>query len=150
MHPFVLGLIVGLIIILWLNIHCAGKLDKDLDDIFKQAQAAKSTQELQDISTTLHAYAEKHCGHYHPKVREIMAYIHGRIGDAPAIVKHGGNAPEIVVEKRYDDWKAYLRSEPGCWGNGTTWSAAIGQLVDIWPEKFNIKITYPKELEPKG
>lgn len=56
------------------------------------------------------------------------------------------NPSEIVVEKRPHDWKAYIKGEPGYWGNGPTWSAAIGQLVDVYPEKFNIKITYPRNL----
>ena len=52
---------------------------------------------------------------------------------------------KIIVEKRSDDYKAYIEGSPGFWDRGPTRAMAIGNLLITHRDKFNIEIEY-KEL----
>jgi len=55
---------------------------------------------------------------------------------------------ERLIEKRTDDYHASLKDEPGIWGCGKSVYAAIGNLINAHPEKFNIKIEHHFEERP--
>lgn len=50
---------------------------------------------------------------------------------------------EIIVVGEKDQYRAYLRSNPGIWGKGPTPEHAIGALIasGVGKEALNIKIT---------
>lgn len=52
----------------------------------------------------------------------------------------------IVVRQRSHDWHASIKGESGKWGNGRNQSEAIGDLVQSFPEDFNLVVeaTNPK------
>lgn len=51
---------------------------------------------------------------------------------------------EIIIEKRHDDFIAYLKGNREIWGCGKTYDEAIGNMIKTRKEKFDIEITYPK------
>ena len=50
----------------------------------------------------------------------------------------------IVVEKRSDDYMAYLESDKAIWGCGSTVVEAVGELIYFHPEVFNINVQNPQ------
>ena len=48
----------------------------------------------------------------------------------------------LIIKKRTDDYHASLKDAPGVWGCGKSVYAAIGNLINAHPEKFNIKIEH--------
>lgn len=52
---------------------------------------------------------------------------------------------KIIVEKRSNDYQAYIEGKPEYWGCGYTQNEAIGELIKTWYEKFDITI---EEINP--
>ena len=55
----------------------------------------------------------------------------------------------IIVVQGMDNYRAYLESNPGCWGAGKNSYEAIGNLISAHPEMFQIKIVRKQEENPK-
>lgn len=53
-----------------------------------------------------------------------------------------GTTSEIVVEKKFGEFRAHIKGLEGCWAMGKTAPQAIGTLVMDHPEAFSIKINY--------
>ena len=51
----------------------------------------------------------------------------------------------IVVEKRSDDYKAYIKESSNFWDYGSTQEAAIGNLLITHIEEFDLEIQYKHE-----
>ncbi len=51
---------------------------------------------------------------------------------------------KIIIEKRPDDYMAYLDGRKGIWGCGTTYDEAIGDMIRAHKDEFNLEIIYPK------
>lgn len=49
---------------------------------------------------------------------------------------------QIIVEKRANDYMAYINDHKGLWGCGKHPAIAIGEAIKNHSEKFNIDIKY--------
>jgi hypothetical protein len=49
---------------------------------------------------------------------------------------------EIVVEKKFGEFRVHLKDKPGMWAQGITVLQAVGTLICDHPEAFNIKMNY--------
>ena len=63
---------------LWRN---SSKFHKAMDVFYRRALNAENDEELEDVEVSLRLYAAKECWHRHhsERVREILAYIKGRL-----------------------------------------------------------------------
>lgn len=52
---------------------------------------------------------------------------------------------KIKVERRADDWKAYLAHNSACWGCGKNVLEAIGDLIMTHGEKIEVVVTVNTE-----
>jgi hypothetical protein len=50
--------------------------------------------------------------------------------------------PEIVVEKKFGEFRVHIKGQEGAWAQGVTVLQAVGTLVLDHPQLFNIKINY--------
>ena len=50
---------------------------------------------------------------------------------------------KIVIEKRTDDYIAFLEGNRDIWGNGPTPRSAIGNLITVHGEVFGLVVIYP-------
>lgn len=51
----------------------------------------------------------------------------------------------IIVEKRSDDYRAYIKYNKAIWGCGKTINAAIGDLMSSHQDYFDLDIEYPQK-----
>ncbi len=51
----------------------------------------------------------------------------------------------VIVEKRSDDYKAYIKGSSNFWDCGPTREAAIGNLLISHTDKFDLEIQYKHE-----
>jgi hypothetical protein len=48
---------------------------------------------------------------------------------------------EILVSSK-KEYKAYIKGKTGCWALGDTVNEAVGGLILVHPEEFNIRVIY--------
>jgi hypothetical protein len=53
--------------------------------------------------------------------------------------------PTVVVERRPDDYMAYLQGHKTIWGCGKSISEAIGDVIQSHPESFGVKTEFDRE-----
>ena len=54
--------------------------------------------------------------------------------------KGGDGLVTIMIQKRAEDFKAFLQDDAGVWGCGMTSDAAVGDLVRSHAHRFNIAV----------